>query len=177
VYLLSGKLTTYFFVLNLWQDIPTHLPGDQVKLTDAVKLFILHIVIERPQIYLREMKANLLAYTGADVSPALLCGYLKKMNFSRQKMKMIAKQRDEEIRSTFREDVSLYEQKMLVFVDETGTDRRDSLRYYGYSLRGMTPRSHKMLIRGERISIIGIMTICGILDIHVVHGSADGDVF
>lgn len=81
------------------------------------------------------------------------------------------------MRSIFREDVSLYEQNMLVFIDETGKDRRDSLRRYGYTLRGTIPRSHKMLIRGERISVIGIMTVNDILDMHIVHGSADGDVF
>ena len=90
---------------------------------------------------------------------------------------MIAKQRDEEIRSRYRDDVLVYEPLMLVFIDETGTDRRDSLRKYGYSLRGVAPKSCRMLIRGERISIIGIMTVNGILDMHVVHGTSNGDVF
>ncbi len=30
-----------------------------------------------------------------------------------------------------------------------------------------------MLIREERISVIGIMTINGVLDFHVVHGTTD----
>ena len=34
-----------------------------------------------------------------------------------------------------------------------------------------------MLVRGERLSVIGIMTINGILDFHVVHGTSDGDSF
>ena len=66
---------------------------------------------------------------------------------------------------------------MLVFVDETRTDGRDSLRRYGYSLRGKTPRSCKVLVRGERISVIGIMTSTGIPDLHVVRGGVDGDEF
>lgn len=41
----------------------------------------------------------------------------------------------------------------------------------------MVPKSYRMLVRGERISIIGIMTTNGILDIYIVHESADGDVF
>ena len=66
---------------------------------------------------------------------------------------------------------------MLVFIDETGTDRRDSIRKYGYSIRGKTPQSMKMLIRGERLSVIAIMTINGVLDFHVVYGSTDGEEF
>lgn len=147
------------------------------KLTEVVKMFILNTVVDRPHLYLREIKAEVLKYTGFDISAKLICGYLKEMNFSRQKMQIIAKQRDEQLRSGFRDDVSLYEPHMLVFIDETGTDRRDSIRRYGYSLRGKPSKSCKMLIRGERISVIGIMTVNGVLDLHVVHGSADGDVF
>lgn len=138
------------------------------KLTDAIKILILQTVIERPQLYLRELQNIVNMYTGFDVSPSLLCGFLKDTNFSRQRMKMIA---DGALRSSFRSDTSLYKHHMLVFIDETGTDRRDSLRKYGYSLRGSTPKSCKMLIRGERISIIAIMTVSGILDMHIVHGT------
>ena len=47
-------------------------------------------------------------------------------------MQIIAKQRDEELRSKFRNDVTVYEPHMLVFIDESGFDRRNSLRRYGY---------------------------------------------
>lgn len=147
------------------------------KLTDGVKFFILNLVIERPHIYLREIKAEVLSVTGFDVSPATLCKFLKEMNFSRQKMQIVAKQRDDQLRSAFKDDVTIYEPHMLVFIDETGFDRRNSLRRYGYSVRGKTPQSCRLLIRGERISVIGIMTVDGILDLKVVHGSGNGDVF
>ena len=147
------------------------------KLTDTVQMLILNIVVESPQLYLREIIARVLMYTGFELSPALLCGFLHKMNFSRQKMQMVARQRDEKLRREFVDGVSLYEPHMLVFIDETGTDRRDSLRKYGYSLRGKTPKSCRMLIRGERISVIGIMTLNGILDLHIVRGGVNGDEF
>lgn len=66
---------------------------------------------------------------------------------------------------------------MLVFIDETGTDRRDSLRRYGYSLRGKTPRSSKLLCRGKHISAIAIMSCNGMLDVRIEHESVDGDTF
>ena len=147
-------------------------------MTDAVKLLILHTVIEESSVYLKEIQLKVQRLTGFEVShPTALCGYLKETNFSRQKMKLVAKQRDEDLRSAYKLDVSIYSPSMLVFIDETGTDKRDYLRRYGYSLRGKTPSSFKMLVRGERISVIGIMTTNGILDFHVVHGTTDGAVF
>ena len=43
-------------------------------------------------------------------------------------------------------------------------------------LHGKTPRSCKVLVRGERVSLIG-MTSAGIPDLHVVRGGVDGDEF
>ena len=54
-------------------------------------------------------------------------------------MQMVAAQRDAELRSAYRDDIALYQPHMLVFIDETGTDRRDSLRRYEYSVRAKTP--------------------------------------
>ena len=147
------------------------------KLTNGVKFYILNYVVEKPHSYLREIQAEVETVTGDDISASSLCRLLKEMNFSRQKMQMVAKQQDDQLRSAFRCDVTLYEPHMLVFIDETGFDRRNSLRRYGYSVRGMVPQCHRLLVRGERISVIGIMTIDGILDLKVVHGSSNGDVF
>ena len=47
--------------------------------------------------------------------------------FTRQKLSIAAKQRNEEQRARYVSDVSIYEPHMLVFVDETGADRRDTI--------------------------------------------------
>ena len=46
-----------------------------------------------------------------------------------------ATQRDELFREQFISDVSIYNPDMLVFIDETGADRRNLLRSHGYSIR------------------------------------------
>lgn len=35
--------------------------------------------------------------------------------------------------------------EMFVWLDETGTDKRDQLRKYGYALRGVIPHYHRSL--------------------------------
>ena len=42
---------------------------------------------------------------------------------------------------------------------------------------GKVPQSYRLLVRGERISVISLMTVNGILDLKVVHSTANGDVF
>jgi len=102
---------------------------------------------------------------------------LYKSGFSYQKMTLIAKQRDELLRVTFANDVSVYNPKMIVFVDETGADRRNMLRKYGYSIQGKPARSHKLLCRGQHISIIAMMSSKGLLDCKILHGSVNGESF
>ena len=66
---------------------------------------------------------------------------------------------------------------MIVWLDETGTDKRKERRLFGYHLRGMTPTSYKLSINGKRLSTIAIMSSQGIEDIDTYEGSINGDVF
>ena len=51
----------------------------------------------------------------------------------------------------------LFKREMFVWVDETGTDKRDQLRKYGYALRGTTPVYHRFLSRRDRVwNCVGI---------------------
>ena len=138
---------------------------------------ILHIVLSTPGVYLAEIKRELFEITGADVHASSICRFLSKVGFTRQKMKYVALQRDKELRSRFVSDVSIYNSDMLIFLDESGTDKRDKLRKYGYSLRGKPPVSHKILSRGQHLSLIAFMSTAGVIDFQIVRGSVDGDVF
>ena len=66
---------------------------------------------------------------------------------------------------------------MLTFLDETGTDLRDTLRKYGYSICGHPIQKQSLLVRGERTSAIAMMSCEGILDVHVIKGTTNGDTF
>ena len=147
------------------------------KLTPTVKLIIMTLVIQQPGILLRELQTELCHGYGVSIGTSTICQFLHKNGFSRQRMVLIAKQRDEYLRATFVMDVSCYKTDMLVFFDETGADRRNTMRKYGYSLRGKPAKNHKLLIRGKRVSAIAVMSVQGLLDCKIVHESVDGDVF
>ena len=149
------------------------------KLTEIDKLVILELAIEKPGIYLREIQASLLVETGTDVDISTICRYLHFSGFTRQKLKVIAKQRSDALRAEYLADMEVYSghPEMLVFVDETGADRRDCMRKFGYSMRGVPARAQKILWRGQRVNALSAMSTDGILDCYTTTGSVDAEKF
>ena len=147
------------------------------ELNDTIQLIILQTVLERPGIMLHEIQAEIEYTTGTHLALSTICQFLHKSGFSRQRMRLVATQRDDSIRAMFASEVSIYTADMFIFLDETGTDRRNVLRRYAYSWRGMPAVAHRLLVRGQRLSSIAIMSTSGLLDCHVIQGTADGDIF
>ena len=103
------------------------------KVSEMIKLVVLHIVLENPGIYLREIQSKVEHLTGSDLLLSTICHLLQEQHFSRKKMKLIARQRDEFTRAIYAAEVPLYNPEMFIFLDETGSDRCNALRKYGYS--------------------------------------------
>ena len=51
------------------------------------------------------------------------------------------------------------------------------MRKWGYSLRGIQPRDHRILARGKQYSAIPIMSLEGIHDVYLAEGSVNGERF
>jgi len=69
-----------------------------------------------------------------------------------------------------------YDPAMLVWVDETRCDRQNSMRKFGYSVRGIPPHDHRLLARGERYSGIAVMSLEGMQDVQLVEETVNGEV-
>ena len=77
-----------------------HPPNiDNTKITEFAKVFLVSLVIERPGVYLHEVKQLLLEYTGIDVQESTICKVLKACGLSWQNMTLAANQRSELLRS------------------------------------------------------------------------------
>ena len=96
----------------------------------------MYLILQKPGIFLREIIAEVRMTLGVDVSESAICKVLKNTGFTRQKLVLFALQRDDALRKQFTADVSLYSKKSLIFIDETGTDSKDTVRSYGYSFEG-----------------------------------------
>ena len=111
-----------------------------------------------------------------EVDVSTIGRFLHNNGFTRQKLCLVATQRDEFIRQRYILDVSVYKPEMFVFLDETGADRQNALRRCGYSLRGIPPKQNTLLVR-ERVSGLAFMSVNGLLDVSIVKGITDGDTF
>ncbi len=85
-------------------------------MTRPVQLTVLMLVLDKPGIYLWEIQYELSWMFGLSISLSSL--------LTRKKMQLVASQRD----------VSMYEDHFPIFIDETGCDRRNALRKYGYGV-------------------------------------------
>ena len=157
------------------KDHPPNL-GTRV-LTNIDKLFILELVIDRPGVYLREIQDELTVETGTLADTSTICRFLHASGFTRQKLCLSAKQRIDSLVAQYQMDISVYSghPELFVFVDETGADRRDCIRRFGYSIRGKPAVKH--LYRGERVSAIAAISYDGLLDCYTTLGSVDADKF
>lgn len=141
------------------QDHPRGHEHPHQKLTAVDEFLLLYLVLDRPNTYLHELQRELSETTGTSVSISTICNFLRKSGFTRRKLTRVALQRSDELRAEFKSDVSIYSPEMLVFIDETGSDRRDAQRKFGYSLRGKPARSVQFLNRGKHLSTIAAMSI------------------
>ena len=146
-------------------------------ITEPVQMYIINKVLEKPGIYLREIRATLHTELGINVTESAICKFLKREGFTYQCLTTYATQRDDELRALFAEEMTLYPAHTLVFVDEMGTDRRDTLRKKGYSVRGHPFHVQKLLVRGEHISVIAAISLQGVLAIEIVRGGVDADCY
>ena len=116
------------------------------KLTKPCQLLFLHTVIQKPGIYLHEIQRELEELLLVDISTSTICKFIHQSGLTRQKLRNVALQQDAFQREQFKSDVTVYTADMFVLIDETGADRRNTLRKYGYSVRGRPALNHSLLI-------------------------------
>lgn len=148
-------------------------------LTDIDKLIILELVIDQPGIYLREIQREIEEQTGTEADESTICRFLHASGFSRQKLIVTAQERSDVLRAQYQMDMSVYKghPELMVFVDETGADRRDCMRRFGYCLKGKPSKVQKLLWRGARVSTIAAISYDGLLDCYTTLTSVDADKF
>lgn len=150
---------------------------DARKLDNLHELYIIALVHENPALYLHEICAKIVEATGITVSGSTVCKVLHRNGFTRKKLVKVATQRSTEHRGAFMANILQYPRDFLVWVDETGSDRRDQLRKFGYALRGLPPVCKRLHARGTRISAIVGMSSDGVEAYELSVGSTDSDKF
>lgn len=150
---------------------------DNKALSGNQELLLIGFLFVNSALYLSEVCLMIKEATGICVSPPTVCRLLRRHGLSRKKIRQVALQRSIDRRGRFMADVLLFNVNQLVWVDETGCDRRDQIRKFGYSLKGQSPVYNRLLHRGQRISAIGAMCTDGLLACEYMKGTVNGERF
>ena len=145
------------------------------KLSNNQELLLVGLFLDNPGLYLGEVCREVADITGTQISPSTVCRILRRHGFSRKKIQQVALQRSAIARAKFMADMQFFHIDQIVWLDETGCDRRDQIRKYGYSLRGERPVYHRLLHRGNRISATTAMSTDGIVALELFQGTLNGD--
>lgn len=146
-------------------------------LDEHAELLIIGLILECPTLYLDEVCRKVSDLTSLTVSPSCICRLFKRYGFTRKKVRPIALQRCDTLRGAFMAQCFLLSRDKFVWVDESGSDARDHIRKYGYAIRGITPVSHRLLARGQRVNAIAGLSSSGIVAFEVVKETVSGQTF
>ena len=134
-------------------------------------------MVHKPGIYLHEIQKELQVSLLLELSLSTLCKFLHTSDFTHKKLRTVALQQNKHLRERFSAKVSVYTTDIFIFIDKTGSDARNKLRKYGYSIRGIPAKNQTFLVRGERISAIVCTSTAGLVDVKTIRGTANGEVF
>lgn len=166
---LNIAISTAKSVYSLFEitgDVEPKLSGPRRelrKLDDHMELFILGLILDDPSLYLSEICDKVVELSGIRVSQATICRLLQRYGLTRKKVRQVALQRSDSLRGAFIAQVLMYKRDLFVWVDETGCDRRNSIRKFGYAIRGETPICHRIFVRGQRISAVAAISTEGLV--------------
>ena len=151
--------------------------GPNRLLDELDEAVLVQLILDKPGVYLNELQHALAATNRVEAGTATIWRTLLRLGFTHKKIKHLPMQRSDEARVEFMAEISAYDPAMLVWLDETGSDKRNAVREYGYALRGMTPRDYTFKSWGKRYTCIASMSVTGLEDVYITEGNVDGESF
>ena len=115
--------------------------------------------------------------TGTYVHLSTICLTVQYLGFSRKRLQYVALQCDDNLRGRFMAEISIFDPDMLVWVDESGFNRKNTIRAYGYGIRGLPAKDQRLRHSGVKINSIAVMSVFGVEDVYLLESSVDGETF
>ena len=169
-------------VRDNWRQFGTarspHARGAQpLSITQPMRSAMKELLSKSPYYYLEEIQGFLLSEFGVLVSPSTISRTMSRIHWSKKIMRQKAKERNPDLRDFYMYKISRFHSWQLVFVDESGCDKRTGLRRTGWSPRGVTPIQVEPFRRGKRYQILPAYSQDGVVLARVFQGSTDTGVF
>jgi hypothetical protein len=156
-----------------------HKSGRRRRLSQGDIKYIVGLLNCRHSLYLDEIQERLRNERGTAVSISTLMRTLCRLRYSHKVASVRALERNDLLRSAFMNKIAdiVTNPEMLMFVDEAARNKRTSGRPKGWSLVGKRCVQRRFFGRGQRFSILPILTLDGIITYDVIPGSVTSGRF
>jgi transposase len=134
-------------------------------------------LLEKPGLYQEEMAVFLWDEFNVLVSTFSISRSLKAAGWLKKAARQIAKEQNAELRDFYLYNLTQFHSYHLVFIDESGCDKRIGFRRTGWSPHGVAPVQVAKFHRDQRYQILPAYTQNGVLFSRVFQGSTDSEVF
>ena len=156
---------------------PPNAGGRPSSITPPMMSALCDHLLENPTLYQDEMAEYLMAEFGGHVSKYAVRRALVSSGWSRKQTRRVAQERNADLRDFHLRRLSEFSSYHLVYVDESGCDKRVGIRRTGWSPRGTAPVQVAHFQRGDRYQILPAYAQDGIVFAQVFQGSTDAVVF
>jgi transposase len=134
-------------------------------------------LIEKPDLYLDEMALYLWDEFELPAIKSTISKSLSSIGWSKKAARLVAKERNADLRDFYMYNLLSFQSYHLVFVDESGCDQRIGFRRTGWSPLGVTPVKIARFRREQRYQILPAYTQDGIILARVFQGSTNSTMF
>ena len=141
--------------------------------------FIVALLTRRHSMYIDEIQEQLHIERRVSVSSTTLLRVLRRLHYSNKAVSARALERNDLLRSIFMNKIAdeITDPDQLMFVDEAARNKKTSARTRGWSLMGKRCVQRRCFGRGERFSILPVLTLDGIITYDIIPGSVTSERF
>jgi transposase len=156
---------------------PPNGVGRRRRITPPMLDALREHLVEKPSMYLDEMVVFLWDDFGVLVTPSTISRALASIGWSKKMFRQIAGERNADLRDYYLYNLSAFRSYHLVYVDESGCDKRVGFRRTGWSPLGVAPVQVARFHRGNRYQILPAYTQDGVLLSRVFQGTTDSALY
>jgi len=184
--LLRVQKTFVYKILQIYQrygctSIPPSgtIHGRRRTLTPIDINFIKCLLSQHHTLYADEIQEQLCTRRGVIVSITTVLRTLRRLHFSNKCVSAHALERNNLLRVHFMNCMGTEapDPEMLMFCDEAAKNERTSGRRRGWSLVGTRCIQRRCFVRGQRYSILPVLTLDGIIAHDIIEGSVTTEKF
>ncbi|KAF4262843.1 hypothetical protein CNMCM8812_004371 [Aspergillus fumigatus] len=156
---------------------PPNRRGRPRNLTPVMIQALCDHLLEKPYLYLDEMVLFIWDEFQVQVTNSSISRALKYKGWSKKTAKQKARQRNPELRDEYFHFISDFCSYHLVYVDESGCDKRIGFRRTSWSPLGIAPSQVAQFHRDHRYRILPAYAQDGVVLSRVFQGSTDASIF